>query len=255
MSQRCITVPCAATGSSCTPPRSMEHANEASCCICGRQLLDGGLMCSILLLGVQAEKPDQRGAQQQELIAAQPSMPWNQILESLELTEHQRKVCNQGPGVSPQPQSQPCPDRNPSWCTMFSSPSRRCAELLHRSLCARFSRRHTSVTALRRGVCRRQMQTGLICFMQSLVAARNMVVQRLRAITDERRRLMAALHSFVLQVDTTQQIDHACNDSAAILVVYTVRAQASHEAMMRSCWRLCACAWCHLDCWGPHRTA
>lgn len=52
--------------------------------------------------------------------------------------------------------------------------------------------------------------------LQSLVAARNMVVQRLRAITDERRRLMAALHSFVLQVGTTQQIDHACNDSAAI---------------------------------------
>ena len=47
---------------------------------------------SNLLLGVQAEKPDQRGAQQQELTAAQPSMPWSQILESLELTEHQRKV-------------------------------------------------------------------------------------------------------------------------------------------------------------------
>jgi hypothetical protein len=45
-----------------------------------------------VLLGGQAEKPDQRGQQQQELTAAQPSMPWNQILESLELTEHQRKV-------------------------------------------------------------------------------------------------------------------------------------------------------------------
>ena len=83
---------------------------------------------------------------------------------------------------------------------------------------------------------------GLICFMQSLVAARNMVVQRLRAITDERRRLMAALHSFVLQVGTTQRTDHACNDSAAVSVVYTVRAQASLEAMMRSCRVLCACA-------------
>ena len=40
--------------------------------------------------------------------------------------------------------------------------------------------------------------------VQSLVAARNMVVQRLRAITDERRRLMAALHSFVLQVCTPE---------------------------------------------------
>lgn len=56
---------------------------------------------SSLLLGGQAEKPEQRGAQQQELTAAQPSMPWNQILESLELTEHQRKVRNQGSGSKP----------------------------------------------------------------------------------------------------------------------------------------------------------
>ena len=50
------------------------------------------------------------------------------------------------------------------------------------------------------------------CPVQSLVAARNMVVQRLRAITDERRRLMAALHSFVLQVGATASTSaRACN--------------------------------------------
>lgn len=43
---------------------------------------------------------------------------------------------------------------------------------------------------------------------QSLAAARNTVVQRLRAITDERKRLMAALHSFVLQVGS----QHTVND-------------------------------------------
>ena len=92
-------------------------------------------MCSILLLGVQAEKPDQRGAQQQELIAAQPSMPWNQILESLELTEHQRKVCNQGSGVSPQPPSQPCPDRNPSRVPVPCCPSCCHSETLNKMSC------------------------------------------------------------------------------------------------------------------------
>lgn len=72
----------------------------------------------------KAEKPGDRGAPAQEITAAQPSLPWSLILESLDLTEQQRK---------------------------------------------------------------------------SLAAARNTVVQRLRAITDERKRLMAALHSFVLQ--------------------------------------------------------
>lgn len=161
MSQRCMTVPCAATGSSCIPPHSMEHANEVSCCIGGQQLLNGVLMCSILLLGAQAEKPDQRGAQQQELIAAQPSMPWNQILESLELTEHQRKVCNQGPGVSPQPQSQPCPDRNPWWCPV-SAAHHAAVLLCCTAPCVLTARRRRSgVTVLRRGVCRHQMQTWL----------------------------------------------------------------------------------------------
>lgn len=40
----------------------------------------------------KADKPDQRGGPQQEITAAQPSMPWSLILEFLELTEHQRKV-------------------------------------------------------------------------------------------------------------------------------------------------------------------
>lgn len=40
----------------------------------------------------KAEKPGDRGAPAQEITAAQPSLPWSLILESLDLTEHQRKV-------------------------------------------------------------------------------------------------------------------------------------------------------------------
>ena len=87
------TVLCAMSGSLCTTCFScaMEHC----CCFVGASSFQHFMTGSNLLRGAQAEKPDQRGAQQQELTAAQPSMPWSQILESLELTEHQRKVRSQ----------------------------------------------------------------------------------------------------------------------------------------------------------------
>lgn len=48
---------------------------------------------------------------------------------------------------------------------------------------------------------------------QSLAAARGVVAQRLRAITEERKRLMAALHSFVLQTPQSggfvSAVDHS----------------------------------------------
>jgi len=52
-----------------------------------------------------------------------------------------------------------------------------------------------------------------VCAAQSLAAARGVVAQRLRAITEERKRLMAALHSFVLQTPQSggfvSAVDHS----------------------------------------------
>ena len=91
------------------------------------------------------------------------------------------------------------------------------------------------------------------CPVQSLVAARNMVVQRLRAITDERRRLMAALHSFVLQVCAPKQIpkpeimlvadSHAFNDNLRLMSCPQLVDMLTVDDTMRCrcvVWR-CAC--------------
>ena len=171
-------------------------------CFVGISSFQPFMIGSAVLRGAQAEKPDQRGAQQQELTAAQPSMPWSQILESLELTEHQRNVCSQIHGP---PWTESCA-QSQVLCKYPTSAALDAAVPISLPGPSALTTRHslTDVGLQRHPSCERWDADMAACPVQSLVAARNMVVQRLRAITDERRRLMAALHSFVLQVGTTQ---------------------------------------------------